>query len=420
MTTTLERTEATTDDLSRDAKLTLPARELMSMLKKVKVPGRQPAPHLALTALEFQESGFLKAETFDYYTGLCVTRGELADGPTTRRLVQGEFIISTLTTIARGAEKDLEVTLSWTWIEEDRQSRLTMIADGFEIGVPSVLANDSHETVFNDLLKQPVQPRGPRHQINLDVQAFKNVIDQVMHAISKDEALPVLTCVLVEFSNDRITTCATDRYRVARAWVPTRCDFKGKVLIRLSDWKRIRPLLDKPGDMKFTVVSEWERLGNFQQITMRGERFAVSAMGVEGEYPMLGSLLQREGEAHTVVSAASMLRAAEVIGSTLARNIPLQLTSTKDRMALQITGTLDGENATAKSPLIPSDGSEEIRTAFNPTFYGAALKAIHGDKVRISTTENGKPVRLTSAVEPLDQVVLEQLIMPVRMPVNDQ
>lgn len=415
MTTTLEHAETISAELTIDAKLTMPARELLAMLKKVRVPGRPPAPHVALTALEFQESGWLSAETFDYSTGLCTVRGDLTDGPTIRRLVQGEFIIHTLSTIIRGAAKDLDVTLSWKWNDGDQQSRLTMIADGFEIGVPSALANDSHEQFFTVFMK-PKNVPGKAHQLTVDIQAFKSVMDQVMHAISKDETLPVLNGVLVEFSNDRITTCATDRYRVARTWVPTRCDFEGQVLIRLADWKRIRPLLDKPGDMKFKVAGNWEHSQNFQQITMHAKRFAVSAVGIEGHYPKLRGLMERDGEAHTVVSAASMLRAASVIGSTLERNTPLLLSSTKDRKALQITGTLGFDETSVKSPLIPSDGTEELRTAFNPTFYGEALKAIRGDKIRISSIENGKPVRLTSALEPLDQVTLEQLVMPVRLP----
>ncbi|WP_313812388.1 DNA polymerase III subunit beta [Glutamicibacter sp.] len=412
MTVTLEAlgVRSQTDE----AALIVPARELLAMLKKVRVPGRVPSPLMALTALSFQESGWLAVETFDYQTGLCAARGKADDSPVQQRLILGEFVIPVLTEITRGAAKDLEVTLRWTWDSAENLSRLSLESDGFEISVPSARASQGHDEFFDVFLKGTnPHPGAQQRHLTIDVQAFRDTLDQVMHSASKDDTLPILTSIALDFSTDKVTAYATDRYRLARSWFPTRCDFDGQFLIKLTEWKRIRTLLDKPGDMKLTLSGP-VGAKSLDHLMMRSESFSASTLCVSGEYPKIKPLFRPEGEQHLIFSATEMMRAARIVQTVLERNIPLILTSTEDRSSLQITGS--GEDGSARSPLIRAEGDLELRTGFNPTFYREALGAIRGDKIRISVHAPGKGVRLTSGVEPLDQVTLEQVVMPVRLP----
>ena len=247
----------------------------------------------------------------------------------------------------------------------------------------------------------------------VDVQAFRDLLDSVAHTASKDETLPVLTAINVVFSADRITAYATDRYRLARAWIPSPVAFEGSFLIKLSEWKRIRVLMDKPGDMHLLLIGP-VGCSKFETVHFSGKDFAVNALTVNGEYPELRKLFAKDYSSHMVFSVAAMKRASRVIGSTTERNQTFELTSTEDRTALRISTTWE-ENP-AKSPLIPAEGEADVRTAFNPYFYQEALRALPGDKVRLSFATMAQPVRITSGLEPLDSVVLEQLVMPVRLP----
>lgn len=394
--------------------VTVPARELLAMLKKIRIVGRMPAPFLNLTALRFQESGWLEATTFDYQTSLRITRGEATGETVHERLIAGNYVINTLTELVRGAAKDLDVTLKWEWKAKDSISLLTLEADGFEITVPSSLASASQTEEFGTIADWKNTPG--QEQIAgavVDVQAFRDLLDSVAHTASKDETLPVLTAINVVFSADRITAYATDRYRLARAWVPSPVSFEGSFLIKLSEWKRIRVLMDKPGDMQLLLMGSGG-CSQFETVHFSGKDFVINALAVNGAYPKLRELFAKEYSSHMVFSAAAMKRASRVIGTTTERNQPFELTSTEDRTALRISTTWE-ENP-AKSPLIPAEGEADVRTAFNPYFYQEALRALPGDKVRLSFATMAQPVRITSGLEPLDQVVLEQLVMPVRLP----
>lgn len=417
MNTTLEADSRRTPGADTDnVAVTVPARELLAMLKKTRANGRPPVPALALTALRFQESGWIEARTFDYGTGLAATLGTPTALPTHDRLVMGNALIHTLTEVARGAGKDLNVTLRWVRDEQEKISRLQLEAEGFELGIPSALASSAHEEYFDTINAWPEPDKTANATATIDVQAFRALLDQVAHATSKDEMLPVLTSINIEFSTDRITATTTDRYRVAMSWIPSRVNFSGNFLLRLTDWQRIRVLFDKPGDM-MVHLSGVSEFGAFKELRLSGKDFRVfNKAYAESQFPKVKTLLPDRWEQHIEFSAAAMMRAARVISTVVERNTPLRLESTKDGTAVQIIGQF--EEAQAKSPLIPVAGVSEagIRTAFNPVFYREALKAVAGDKIRISFNETGKPVRVTNAAEPLERLVTEQLVMPVRMP----
>lgn len=414
MTATIEVRSNHVSQVEKTASMTLPARELLSMLKKVRVVGRMPAPALALTALRFQESGWLEATTFDYQTSLRITRGETTGETVHERLIAGNYVINTLTELVRGAAKDLDVTLKWEWNAKDSISLLTLEADGFEITVPSALASSSKADFFDTItVWKNVPGQDQVAGAVVDVQAFRDLLDSVAHTASKDDTLPILTAINVVFSADRITAYATDRYRLARAWIPSPVAFEGSFPIKLSEWKRIRVLMDKPGDMQLLLRGP-VGCSKLETVHFFGKDFAVNALTFNGEYPELRKLFAKDYSSHMVFSAAAMKRASRVIGSTTERNQPFELTSTEDRTALRISTAW--EEHPAKSPLIPAEGEADVRTAFNPYFYQEALRALPGDKVRLSFATMAQPVRITSGLEPLDQVVLEQLVMPVRLP----
>ena len=398
---------------------TVPARELLAMLKKVRVNARRSFPAAALTALEFQDYGWLKASAFDYQTGLSVTRGVENQGAVHQRLVMGESIIDALGALVRGVAKDLNVTLRWAWDSADEIDRLHLEAGGFNLAMPSSLASSSKDEFLDIMTAWPrtvkIGPARSSCKATVDVRAFRDLIDQIAHTVSTDDTLPVLNSFKLEFSDDRITVLATDRYRLARSWIPTRINFTGSALIRLADWKRLRVLFDKPGDMEITLTAPGESTA-FDSVTFEGKGFKASTVALDAEFPKLGTLFPDEWASHVTVSAAEMLRAARIISTTLERNVPLVLTATEDGTALQITGT-NGE-AESSSPRIAmqADNAQGLRTAFNPKFYQDALRAISGDKIRISYNEQAKGHRITDGAIPLDQLATEELVMPVRLP----
>ena len=61
----------------------------------------------------------------------------------------------------------------------------------------------------------PQLPVPIRHSFSVDRQAFVDTVTHVGRAASKDESRPVLTGVLVELGEGRVTMAATDSYRLS-------------------------------------------------------------------------------------------------------------------------------------------------------------------------------------------------------------
>lgn len=80
----------------------------------------------------------------------------------------------------------------------------------------------------------PRLPELPRLAGTVDGGAFATAIGQVVPAASRDDTLPVLTGVNMEFEADVITMVTTDRYRLAireLGWHPAQGDTKSTLLV---------------------------------------------------------------------------------------------------------------------------------------------------------------------------------------------
>ncbi len=81
----------------------------------------------------------------------------------------------------------------------------------------------------------PELPGMPALAGTVDGSAFARAVSQVITAASKDDTLPILTGVKVEFEGDTITFLATDRYRLAMreiTWSPADPSISTSALIK--------------------------------------------------------------------------------------------------------------------------------------------------------------------------------------------
>lgn len=410
------------------ASLTMPARDLLGMIHKVRSARRASNPTGRFVALAFQKSGYVQATSFDYLVGMEVTYGKFDfSGETHRRLVEDSFLAVALHELIKGAGKDLEVTLNWETFNGVDQ--LYVQGEGYRLAVPSSHASggfdDFHYRILAMGLENRVLETTQIHDLVVDVEAFKQLISSVLHAVGKDGTLPILASVQLVITQDRITAFATDRYRLARAWMPISAGFEGKFLLRHEYWKRIAPVL-KGAEMtlQFHLDTAYD---SEDRLTISGEGYRTVIMGLSGSYPKINELFSYEGKLHGTISAAELKRAVRVIGALTPRNTPFTITGSEDGKSVVISGQIeDGQELL--SPPISAQGAERLVIAFNPTFYGQAIRAINSEKIRISFTPidpndpinkrgvQTKPVGVTDGLIPLENVQLDQLVMPVRMP----
>lgn len=246
----------------------------------------------------------------------------------------------------------------------------------------------------------------------VDGDAFAQAVSQVIIAASRDDTLPILTGVRMEFEDDLITLLATDRYRLAMrevAWKPATPGISTSALVKAKTLNEVAKSLGGSGDLNIALSDNSELIG-FES----GGRRTTSLL-VDGEYPKIRSLFPENTPIHATVETSTLVEAVRRVALVAERNTPVRLAFTDGQLSLD-AGT--GEDAQASEAIDAVLTGDEITVAFNPHYLSEGLNAFDSKYVRFSFTTPPKPA-VVSAQEDIDgddDDKYRYLLMPVRLP----
>ncbi|GAA1350060.1 DNA polymerase III subunit beta [Falsarthrobacter nasiphocae] len=258
----------------------------------------------------------------------------------------------------------------------------------------------------------PELPPLPAVSGSVDGAEFATAISQMTVAASKDDTLPILTAVRLEFEDDKITLLATDRYRLAMrelSWRPTTPGISTSALVKARTLDSVAKNLAHAGSLSIALENDADLIG-FESSSRR-----QTSLLVDGDYPKIRSLFPESTPIHAVVSTSELVAAVNRVKVVAERNTPIRLAFTDGAVSLD-AGT--GEDAQASESISARLVGEEITVAFNPTYLSEGLGAISTDFVRFSFTSAPKPAMLTAQaeLEGEDEDTYRYLVMPVRLP----
>ncbi|HET7415444.1 MAG TPA: DNA polymerase III subunit beta [Arthrobacter sp.] len=258
----------------------------------------------------------------------------------------------------------------------------------------------------------PELPALPEISGTVDGDAFAQAVSQVIIAASRDDTLPILTGVRMEFEDDLITLLATDRYRLAMrevAWKPSTPGISTSALVKAKTLNEVAKSLGGSGELNIALSDDSELIG-FES----GGRRTTSLL-VDGEYPKIRSLFPENTPIHATVETSTLVEAVRRVALVAERNTPVRLAFTDGQLSLD-AGT--GEDAQASEAIDAALTGEEITVAFNPHYLSEGLNAFDSKYVRFSFTTPPKPA-VISAQDDLDgddDDKYRYLLMPVRLP----
>ncbi|WP_334173308.1 DNA polymerase III subunit beta [Sinomonas sp.] len=243
--------------------------------------------------------------------------------------------------------------------------------------------------------------------------AFARGVAQVIIAASKDDTLPILTGVRMEFEDELITLLATDRYRLALReipWKPASPSVSTSALVKAKTLNEVAKTLGGSGELNIALADDDSRLIGFES----GGRTTTSLL-VDGDYPKIRSLFPESTPIHAIVSTQELVEAVRRVSLVAERNTPVRLAFSDGLVALD-AGT--GEDAQASEELEAQLTGEDITVAFNPHYLIEGLSVIEAPYVRFSFTSAPKPAMLTAQkeLEGDDEIGYRYLVMPVRLP----
>ncbi len=236
---------------------------------------------------------------------------------------------------------------------------------------------------------------------------FADAVSQVAIAASRDDTLPVLTGIRMEFDNDVVTLAATDRYRLAMRelpWQPASGEVSAQILVRAKTLLELARPYSAVDAVDLALDASHSLIG----FTGAGRRSTTPVL--DGDFPDYRRLLPSESSAVALVSKQELAESVKRVKLVVDRpNTPIQLEFTDGEVLLRAGA---GEDAHATESLECDLTGDPIRIAFNPEFLLEGLSALQGTSARLAMTRPDRPAVLTAGGDDVDY---RYLLMPVRL-----
>ncbi len=253
----------------------------------------------------------------------------------------------------------------------------------------------------------PVLPEvKDEHSFSLPANLLKSIIRETVFAVSQQETRPILTGVLWEAKEGRLSCVATDSHRLARRLtspenmptIPFSLVIPGKSLQELN---KILPDNTDPIDI---IISN-------QQILFKLNNVLFYSRLLEGNYPDTSRLIPTESKTSVVVNGRSLLQAIDR-ASLLAREERNNIVrfSANEEKVLEISSNSPEVGNVEEIVEAISITGEELKISFSAKYMMDALRAIDGQDIEIQFTGAMRPFILKSVED--DSIL--QLILPVR------
>ncbi|HEY0935241.1 MAG TPA: DNA polymerase III subunit beta, partial [Trebonia sp.] len=283
----------------------------------------------------------------------------------------------------------------------------------------------------------PELPELPQLAGTADGGALAAAIGQVTPATSRDDTLPMLTAVNIEFDGKTMTLAATDRYRLAVRnldWrpVPGPGD-QGRLALLvparvLSDAARmmshgaeVRVVLRQGDDGGEASRADGGHAGAADAMIgfESGER-RLTARLLAGEFIRYKSRFPEEFACTADLPADAFAEAVRRVALVAERGTPVQLTFTPGRVTV---GAATQGQARARESVAADFTGDEPSIAFSPQYLldgVIAASATHPDgtaaaaaRIRLRFTSPTKPAVITAAADAADD--FRYLVVPQRL-----
>jgi DNA polymerase-3 subunit beta len=229
-------------------------------------------------------------------------------------------------------------------------------------------------------------------RLHLEVETFRQMIDQAVFAAATDESRPILTGVLAKFHQGGLTLAAADGFRLAvtTADVGVNLDETANVIIparALAELGRISA--DEEEKIELLITP-----GRNQVLFHLTNKDLVSQI-IEGNFPDYNQIVPKSHSTRTIVTTGDLLKAVKVAflfardAANIVRfNIVPGSELTPGQMIVTATSAEFGDNV---SELDASIEGDETEIAFNARYMIDALAVLGTAEVALETSTASSP-----------------------------
>ena len=370
-----------------------PFHELIGRAAKALAP-RPVAPVLAGLLLHAEE-GVLRASAFDFELAVRASAAASVGEPGSV-LVSGRLLADIVRVLPK-----LPVTLTTDG------ARMLLTCGTYR-----------YTLAIMPLDEYPSLPETPAEIGRVEAQALVSAAGQTALAAERDETLPFLTGVRLEFGSESFRLVSTDRYRLAvrdLPWHPSDTQLPDSA--EASALVPARMLLDaarlfEPGQQIGIGLGEG-------LLGLASPGLEVTLRQLDGSFIRYAQLFPKRPAGQAVVEVAPLLEAIKAVALVAERNTPVRLEFLANQVTV-LAGTGDQALASAViDALYESD--EPVTIAVNPTYLIDGLGSLGTPYARLTYPEKVRPVVMTGVNAPEDPIdeQFRYLFIPVRSTIQN-
>src|SRR5436190_1480323 len=249
-----------------------------------------------------------------------------------------------------------------------------------------------------DFPRLPDTDAAPTSTVSAD--ALLETLNSVGRAVSRDEARPVLTGILVKFGEGKLVMAATDSYRLSYKETP----IEGSVpeieaIVPARALEELRRLAPSGGTLELGVQEN--------QVLFGIDGTWLTTRRIEGQFPKFDELRPKEFTHEVTVPREELLEVVRRTSVIAHRNSPLRLRFAEGELTVW-TQTQDVGEARETLP-VRFEG-EPLEIGFNADFLRDGIESTEGEELRLRLIDPLRPGLLQG---PGDD--FWYLIMPIRL-----
>lgn len=253
----------------------------------------------------------------------------------------------------------------------------------------------------------PVIPRLKKAQVVLNAGEFREKIEKVSVSAAKDDTRPILTGVLWDFGEEKISLVATDGYRLSVDTLTVdkkNENWSGRVILPARSLQEVAKTLTDTGEDKVEVEFDKEN----QQVIFGLKEMEIASRLISGEFPPYQQILPNTYTTRTEFDREELLEAVKRARLFARENANIvKLALVENKIMIMAESSQLGNNSTEIE--VQTEG-EDLTVAFNALYLLDYLNICKVDKITWETEGELKP----SVFKTVDEQWL-QVIMPVRV-----
>jgi DNA polymerase-3 subunit beta len=250
----------------------------------------------------------------------------------------------------------------------------------------------------------PRLPELEGETVRLPGQPLAETIELVARAASRDEVRPILTGVLLQAEDSRLTMVATDSYRLSVKHTALESPMSQPLEANVP----ARALRELARIIAAEGAEEVEIALPRNQIIFRAAGIVLSSRLIEGQFPSWRQLVPESFEHEVRLPREEFLEIARRISQLAQRNAPLRLAFAEGELTVAAE-TPDIGDASEAMPA-PYSG-EPLEIAFNPQFLVEGVESVGSEELAVQLSSPLRP----GLLRPVGDDDFSYLVMPIRL-----